>query len=151
MTAGHVAAGAGSERSLRALLRGGWDFEAKEEDGGSAGHEAARSGKEKCLRALLEAGWDCRDRDDDGWMAGHTAAFAGKPGCLRILMEAGWDPREKVSTGQRAEDLAGEGLGLESEECRELLRRASRALDEKERMAEASKSPAAEGKRKNRL
>ena len=95
----HLAAAAGDEQRLHALLAQGAPLELADSNGERALHAAASSGQAGCLRWLLAAGADMEAADAHGHTALHWAAAAGQEGCLRALVERGAQLEQRDDNG----------------------------------------------------
>lgn len=90
-TALHCAAKLGHDRILSALLEGGADKDAVDQDGLSPLSLAAMKGHLPIVQALLGAGCDVNIRDTCGRTALHVAAVRGHDEVLSILLTNGAD------------------------------------------------------------
>lgn len=103
------AAQRGDLETVRALLRGGEDANAAQNDGMTALHWAAMRNEAEMARTLLYAGAAVHAATRlGGYTPLHLAARAGHAGVAGHLLEAGADPNRFTTTGATAMHLAAE-------------------------------------------
>jgi ankyrin repeat protein len=113
-TALHMAAATGQVESVKALLAGGANINARSRGNVTPLLDAAMHGRDteinsthcsfnadesqyvKVVEALLVAGADVTVKDEQGWTALHQASEAGQPAIVQALVEKGASMSEKV-------------------------------------------------------
>jgi ankyrin repeat protein len=79
----------GEAETVRVLLSGGADVNAKNDSGGTALMLASYTGEAETVRALLSGGADVNARDDDGVTALKLAKLKNHNEIVQILKQAG--------------------------------------------------------------
>ena len=115
-TALHRAAADAPVATVRLLLAGGWDIEARDMDGGTPLHDASNEdGNHPVLRHLLKTGADPNARDVLGRTPLHLAAAGhAHPASILMLLEAGADPGARDRDGWTPVRYAREFNGSDS-------------------------------------
>jgi ankyrin repeat protein len=102
MTALHKAVISGDCDSVKALLNGGADIDARTNRGLTAIHLAAQCPIQSIFELLLNATSNVRAIDSDGWTALHFAAASDTSGeRVKRLVESGWDIEAQVTRGSQ--------------------------------------------------
>lgn len=94
-----IAACFGLEKTVKALLEGGADVEAKSSDGWTALSSAAWSGQEAMIKLLLESGADIEAQNEAGWNALANACRNQHFGVIRELLAKGANIETKTTSG----------------------------------------------------
>jgi hypothetical protein len=98
----------GDGPAVSALLAGGADPDARDDEGRPALLLAAASGQPgaRAVRALLQGGADPEASTPSGWTALHAAAGAGDRDAARALLDAGVDPDRRSRSRGTPLDVA---------------------------------------------
>lgn len=94
-----IAAHFGLKETVKALLEGGVDIEARSSDGWTALSSAAWTGQEAVIELLLERGADIEARTENGWTALANACRNEHFGVVRKLLAKNADIETKTDTG----------------------------------------------------
>ena len=86
--------------AIQALLAGGADVNARDDEAGSTPlHQAAASGDVTAIRALLAGGADVNARDDAGSTPLHQAAMLGRAAIIPTLLAGGANVNARARNG----------------------------------------------------
>jgi TonB family protein len=88
--------------SIKQLLKGNPDLNAKDQDGWTASTYAALNGNATILKALIQKGADVNSRDNHGMSPLMNAASYGNAPAAKILVEKGADVNAKDDEGRTA-------------------------------------------------
>jgi len=95
----HLAAYRGHLETVKSLIEGGTEVDAKDDDGTPL-HYAAMAGHEAIARFLIDATANVNARNRNGWTPLHFAAIGGSAEVARMLVARGADIEARSDNGQ---------------------------------------------------